>query len=386
VLPILLKIVFFWQKILLNISIFVFKPFAPKEKKGIVVGIEEIASLLFSMGGALKGAKTVNFIKHPFYEQDYDYYFGRYKFFRRIRHVISPIVLGFLMVRYKTFIYISGNGYLIKHIDGRDYEFSKLQEYGCHIVCYFTGSDIRSFKLLNEFGKKHNMDVITTYLAMTNTGIESEPNESIRKMLGRSADKYASAIFNSSTDQMAYIERICNSFLYFVDEQKIKYLPKKFEQKKKVVLHAPSLPIIKGTPIVRAAVKQLFEEGYDFEYIELTGVSNIQVMAELEKAHIVLNEFYALVPGVFGIEAMMNNAVLLTSADEKLEPTLFQGANKAWIVTPYWRVYNNLKQALDSPMKSLQSQANIGTQWVEKYCTFSYSARYLQQVIDSFDD
>ncbi|HAS6349107.1 TPA: hypothetical protein I7241_14275 [Vibrio vulnificus] len=382
----LLKGLFLVQKILLNLSLVVCKLFAPKQKEGVVIGIEEIASILYSLGGALQGAKTVNFYKNPYYNEKYDYYFGQHKACRVFLHIISPMVLGYLMVRYKTFIYISGNGYLIRHLDGRAYEFSKLRKHGCHVICYFTGSDIRSFKRLDAFGKAHNMDVITTYQPISHKGIDSEFKENIRKMLGESADKYASAIFNPSTDQMAYIERECHPFLYFADEQKIQYLPQKFEQEKKVVLHAPSSPIIKGTPIVRAAIKQLQEEGYDFEYVELIGVPNTQVMAELAKAHIVLNEFYALVPGVFGVEAMMNNAVLLTSADKNLEPTLFEGANDAWVVTPYWQLYKNLKEALDSPMEALQVQADKGTQWVEQYCTYECSARYLNTIIEQLDD
>lgn len=382
----LLKVVFLVQKILLNTSFAVCKLFAPKQKEGVVIGIEEIASILYSLGGALKGAKTVNFYKNPYYDEKYDYYFGQYKAYKLIKHFISPILLGYLMVRYKTFIYISGNGYLLRHLDGRAYEFWKLRKHGCDVICYFTGSDIRSFKRLDAFGKAHNMDVITTYQPISHNGIDSAFNENIRKMLGETANKYASAIFNPSTDQMAYIERNCHPFLYFADERKIQYLPEKFQQETKVVLHAPSSPIIKGTPIVRAVIKQLQEEGYDFEYVELIGVPNTQVMAELAKAHIVLNEFYALVPGVFGVEAMMNNAVLLTSADRELEPTLFEGANEAWVVTPYWQLYNNLKYALESPMEVLKDQADKGTQWVEQYCTYEFSSNYLNNVIEQLDD
>lgn len=382
----LLKVVFLTQKVLLNVSFTFFRLFGPMHKEGVVIGVEEIASILYSAGGALKNAKTVNFYKNPYYDEKYDYYFGQYKVCRALVPLIAPVVLGYLMVRYKTFMYISGNGYLMKHLDGRAYEFSKLKKHECEVICFFTGSDIRSFTRLDAFGKARNMDVITTYQPISHKGIDNTFRENIRKMLGESADKYASAIFNPSTDQMAYIERECHPFLYFADESKIRYLPEKFKQEKKVVLHAPSSPIIKGTPIVRAVIKQLQEEGYDFEYVELMGVSNKEVMAALAKAHIVLNQFYALVPSVFGVEAMMNNAVLLTSADKNLEPTLFDGANEAWVVTPYWRLYKNLKKALDSPMVVLQAQADKGTQWVTRYCSYGFSAKYLQNVIDQLND
>ncbi|TLX45199.1 hypothetical protein C1E24_20150 [Pseudoalteromonas phenolica] len=377
---------FLIQKVLLNLSILFFGFFSPKNKSGVIVGTEEIASILYSLTAALPSAKSVNLKFNPYYDEDYDYYFGKYKWLRPFMRFFSPVLLGYLLVNNKTFIYISAEGFLNRRVDGGEYEFKKLKKYGCNVICYFTGSDIRSFKLLDKFGSENSMDVITTYQPISHKGIDSELNENVRRMLGKVADKYASAVFNPSTDQMAYIERKCHPFLYFADETKIQYLPEKYKQDKKVVLHAPSSPIIKGTPIVRAAIKQLQEEGYDFEYVELIGVPNTQVMAELAKAHIVLNEFYALVPGVFGVEAMMNNAVLLTSADSELEPTLFEGANDAWVVTPYWQIYNNLKQALDSSMDELKDQADNGTKWVEKYCTYEFSAKYLNQVIDDLDD
>ena len=46
---------------------------------------------------------------------------------------------------------------------------------------------------------------------------------------------------------------------------------------------------------------------------------------------------------------MAANAVLLSSADGTIEPTLPSGANDAWVVTPYWRLYDNLKAILDHP-------------------------------------
>ena len=110
---------------------------------------------------------------------------------------------------------------------------------------------------------------------------------------------------------------------------------KKFDEiVRPVLVHAPSSPIIKGTQLVRAAVALLREEGFDFEYVELTGVPHEEVASQLQRAHIVLNQFFAYVPGMFGIEAMAAGAVVLQSADESLESDLPAGSNAAWVVTP----------------------------------------------------
>ena len=51
-------------------------------------------------------------------------------------------------------------------------------------------------------------------------------------------------------------------------------------------------------------LKKLESENYKFEFKLLTNVSQDQVLSELDNAHIALNEFFAYVPGIFGIEAL----------------------------------------------------------------------------------
>lgn len=368
-------------------SNFIFRFIVPnkKIKAGNIVGVEEVASILYALGNALPSSETVNVISHPYYNYDYNYNFKKINIFKYCYLFLTPLLLGYLITRKKTFIYISGSGFLIKHIDGREFEFKALKKQGCNIICFFTGSDIRSLALMKNFSKEHNIDVITTY--MYSDSNKNQYNDNIVKKLAQVSDKYANAIFNPSVDQISYIKQKTFSTLYFADDGKICFLPEKFQNNlKKIIVHAPSSPIIKGTPLVRAAIKKLQEEGYVFEYIELIGVPNTRVISMLKKAHIALNQFYAFVPGVFGIEAMMNNTVLLTSADRNIEPSLFEGANEAWVVTPYWRVYDNLKEQLEKPMEELKIQADKGTAWVTKYASSSFSSAYMQNILNSLDN
>lgn len=377
---------------LIPIQIFIFEVFSflfsfkkMDKKIGTVVGVEEIASILHYMGESVDESVTVNFTDNKYYSFNYDYDISNLK--PLIKIIYQPYLLAYLSSKYKNFIYISGSGFLMNSTDGRDYEFKALKKRNCNIICFFTGSDIRSHRLMYEYSKNHNLDVITTYQSISQIGIDSLENEELRKKLALSADRYADIIFNPNVDQMSYIKKITKPFLYFADESKIlKNTDKYCENNKLIVVHAPSSPLIKGTPLVRAAVKKLKEEGYEFTYTELIGVPNSEVLEALRNAHIVLNEFYAFVPGVFGIEAMMNNTVLLTSADKNIEPTLFGDANEAWVVTPYWLIYDKLRIQLDKPMVDLKKQADRGTEWVEKYCTQSFSSKYINDVIRSLNN
>lgn len=380
------RFVFLIQIFLFEVSYFFFNFFKSK-KVGTIVGTSEIASILYSIGNSIDDAKTVKISGNKFYNHKYDFDFEKIWGFKHLYVILSPILLGYLLNRYKNFIYISSSSFLISSFDAREYEFKKIKQRSCNLICIFTGSEIRSFELLKNYAKENNIDVVTTYQNISNIGIDSAKNELFRKKLAEMADKYADLIFNPNIDQMSYFKRKTYPALYFADDAKIKFFPEKFKKSlKKNVVHAPSSPIIKGTPLVRAAVKKLQEEGYDFKYVELIGVPNTKVLEELQRAHIVLNEFYAFVPGVFGIEAMMNNTVLLTSADRNIEPSLFEGANDAWVVTPYWQVYDKLKEQLDKPMEELKIQADKGTEWTKKYASYSFSAAYLQKIIKSLEN
>lgn len=378
-------LIHFAQKFLLWSSYIICSLLIRRSKKvepNFVVGVDEVASILHQLSIALPESITVNLTRNRLYSHRYSFNLGEYLGAKYFRHIISPILLGYLACRYSKFVYISANGFLNTYHDGRNYEFAFLKKKKAKIICYFTGSDIRSHKLLNAFAEKHKIDVITTYQGMVNKGADSPMRELHRKKLAHAAETYADVIFNPATDQMGYFERETLPFLNFYPDEKIKKNPDKWRNLDRItIVHSPSSPIIKGTPLVRAAIKKLQEEGYQFEYIELLNVKNEVVLKALGRAHIVLSQFYAFVPGIFGIEAMANNSVLVTSADSRFERSLPPDANKAWVVTPYWLIYDNLKKLLDQP-EALQQQADCGTDWTLEHCSFTKSSQRLRAAVD----
>jgi hypothetical protein len=335
--------------------------------------MEEIAGLLSAVSAALDDAITVNLATNPLYSRRYDFEFdlrGRWSLYRRIRRLASgPWVLGQLAATRKTFIYLGGEGFLLSLVDGREREFAFLRARQRTVVCYFTGSDIRSYELLDEFGRRHDRDVLTTYEPLVVPAIATKTAERHRRNLARAADLHANVLINSAVDQMSYFQRRTERALYFYPDELVSRRPAKWRDLSRlVVLHAPTSPVIKGTQLVRAAVKALKSEGYAFDYVELSGKPHEQVLEALQDAHIVMNHFYQFIPTILGLEAMSANAVLMASADPAIETDLAPGADEAWVVTPYWRVYHNLRALLDDPA-SLQAQADRGTEWVAQNCT-----------------
>lgn len=337
-----------------------------RRRTGVLVGLEENAGILHHLARAVPGSISVKSNANPHYGHEYDVDLSRLAM--PIRLLIAPVTLGRMMTRVHTAIYVGGSGFLLSG-DGREREFRFLRRHGVQILCQFTGTDIRSHRLLGDLSERLDRDVITTYQGLANPAVTGERAEQRRMALAESADRHAAAIFNPGVDQISYLTRETLPFLHFFPDDAISEHPDKWRAPDRLtVVHAPSSPLIKGTPLVRAAVKALREDGFDFHYVEITGRPNSEVRETLRSAHIVLNQFYAFVPGVLGVEAMAANAVLLTSANPEIEPSLGAEAATAWVVTPYWRIYDMLRATLTN-QTSLQGQADRGTAWVMKHCS-----------------
>ena len=154
---------------------------------------------------------------------------------------------------------------------------------------------------------------------------------------------------------------------------------RKFRNIKKInIIHAPSNYIYKGTPLVRAAIKKLQLEGYNFNYKEFNSTNNKTVLKYLKSSHIVLNQFYDVSPGLFGIEAMANHCAVMMSAEPKLITSKTKAYKNTWMVTKYWQIYDNLKYLLENPDK-IKKYADKGQEFVSTNFTYEIAANYLNK-------
>ena len=347
-----------------------------------MVGPVEVASIVANFARAVPDSFSVSLTPHPFYDFSYDFQIGA----RRgdwLRHrLVAPWEFGRLAATARGFVYVGAEGFLLSGADGRAWEFGFLRRHGVRIACVFTGSDIRSPALMRRFQDETGLETIATYLDQVSPVFATAAFDEQRRRTAAVADRYADVIFSAAVDQLSYLERATEPFPYFFpDEDLLLSDAKHAAAGPRIVIHAPSSPIIKGTQVVRAAVQRLRAEGYDFEYRELIGVPHAEVLASLREAHIVLNEFYAFVPGVFGVEAMASGCGLLTRADESIETDLPAGSNSAWIVTSAADVYANLRRLLDEPGR-IAPQAAAGLAWVREHATVSASGARVRGVLD----
>lgn len=70
------------------------------------------------------------------------------------------------------------------------------------------------------------------------------------------------------------------------------------------VVHSPSNPVVKGSQIICEVIQQLIDEGMPLELVRLQGVSNDEVLRQLQRCDFVVDQLYSDIPmAVLGSEA-----------------------------------------------------------------------------------
>lgn len=342
--------------------------------------------MLEQIGRAVPGSLTVLDEKHPFYDVSADLIISPSgaRFARLRGWFLAPILLGWALPRARGVIYVGHKGFLEHTVDEREWEIRFVRARSKHAVLVFTGSDIRSPALMTDLALEAGFDNIGSILAASGAPFDTPHYEATRKRRAAVADSHASAVFTASVDQLSYMTGNTHAFPYLYPDDRFLSHTSKFDDLDKIiVVHAPSKPIIKGTAAVRAAIEAARLSHPELEYRELTGVDNHQVVAELREAHIALNQFHSYVPGVFGIEAMANRCVMVSSADPLVETDL-EDAEGAWVVSTGTQLATTLQRLLDSP-ELLEAQARRGHDWARAHASASATGARLRRLLDELD-
>lgn len=89
-----------------------------------------------------------------------------------------------------------------------------------------------------------------------------------------------------------------------------------------LVVHAPSSPIVKGTPFVQAAIEALRDEGLAFDYREIVGMSHREASSLYREADIVIDQLHIGWYGVLAIEALALGKTVITYVRDSLAERL----------------------------------------------------------------
>lgn len=344
--------------------------FSYKKQKVVIAGATETAGVLASFKEIYEDKVfTYSRINLENANYQYDLCINPSRILDLIR---LPYIFGKLVRRANALIYFGGTPFTSNNYYFKEKELNFIKRKKIPIIEVFLGSEIRSPVLFME---KAESDSRNTYYDFISSNIVEM--ERVAKLNAELADKYACLVFSHKNDQISYLKSKQLFFPPVFEQEKIHNCMQKFDSLKTIkILHAPSNPNVKGTPVVRSVIKKLKADGYHFEYKELIGVKNSVVIDELQTSHIVLNQFYLLIPGIFGLEAMANcNAVLMSAKPEDF-PYEF---NDAWLQTTDWQLYDNLKHLLENPTEIKKYAANG-----YKYISINFGKEKIKKYLDNF--
>lgn len=378
------------QRALLILSYHLHRLLTPRALRGSidwVVGPDELASCLHQIRSAVPGTFAVSFLNEVAYDARYDVGPLRGSPRRRAltRLIVGPVLLGRLMNRARGMLYVGPTGFLLG-ADEREFELRYVKAKGLKVGLYWTGSDIRSTKIMHELEREMGIPNISTYIGVLTPYFETAAHEATQRRRAEVAMRHADVMFDYPTDQAGYLTCHREPTFFMLSPEHFSDDRSKFDDLKRIVVtHATTSPIIKGTPLVRAAVAQLRAEGYDFEYCELIGVSNAELLAQLRRTHIGLNQFYGFTITVFGVELMAAQCAVLSSSDSMIETNLPPGLNDVIMVTKHWQVYDNLKTLLDAPAL-IEPLAARGAEWARRYQSADGAGPIMTAILESVLD
>lgn len=124
-----------------------------------------------------------------------------------------------------------------------------------------------------------------------------------------------------------------------------------------ILLHAPSDLDAKGSPHIRAAITSLRRKGYRFEYIELFGRSNSEVIRAIDDSAFVIDQLYSdTTLAGFATEAAARGKASVVGGQclQELFGLLGDGSDQVAEFTTQQDLETSLQHLLDNPSKAIE--------------------------------
>jgi len=231
--------------------------------------------------------------------------------FRRLDPNLTPKFLDYLLRNYDIFHFHSssflwdppkwGNPSLA--------DLLYLKERGAKIIFHFRGTEIRNpelFEKVNPFSYSSD----DPYSFSSKYSVESQKR--MMSMLREVVDQFCVV----DNELQTYVEEAMILHRTIGDEWgQVDFM----ETEKPLVVHAPSRPKIKGTEYVNRAIEQLKEEGLEFDYQQVIGMSNDEAKKVYERADIIVDQLMIGWYGVLSVEAMALGKPVVAYIREDLE-------------------------------------------------------------------
>lgn len=170
-----------------------------------------------------------------------------------------------------------------------------LKAAGKRVCFHFRGSEVRKASLFRAANKFHYVDEDHERLFAK---FKEPSQEAYIEFISAIADR----IFVTDPELQSYVPGSIIIPRYFRLEEAINARP--LRKEKPVVLHAPSRRGVKGTQFVLNAVDQLKNEGVEFEFKLIEGLTNSETLRAIADSDIIIDQLRIGWYGVLAVEAL----------------------------------------------------------------------------------
>ena len=288
--------------------------------------------------------------------------------------LLKTLTFIWTLFKYDVFIFATGSTFY------KYYDYKLLKLLGKKIIHVSLGSDSRPQYLNGNFKDSPGEKI-------TPQQIENK-NQSILALI-HTVEKYADIIINYP--QHAHFHKrsfISGNFIGFPSRDITEIAEIAAPSDRKVrILHAPTRPKAKGSIYFNALLKELKEEGYDFEYVQITNKTNTEVKKEITQSDIILDELYSDLPlGGLGAEAAsMGKAVVVGGYYADL---IYKEMDSHLIPPSCYCLPEELKDKLANLIRDAKSRADIGKA-LQRYISTEWNGiavaeRYLSLIQNNY--
>lgn len=280
--------------------------YSSERKPRILIGLTEIAG---TAAGLCQGFRSlgyecdfINRFPHPFKYEGSGHWatpiLHRLSFltappwrkrtpFRQICQKLLAVFRGFLLIwnlfRYDVFIFFSQITF-----SNNLWDLPILKFFGKKIICVFVGSDSRP-PYLDGFHDKNPEKTADLEWLITVSASQKRRLKKIEKYADHLINWLPHAYFHERSFTLGTI-------MGFAIPLKEPGRIREAGRQKLKVIHAPSNQAFKGTEGIRQLVGRLKSKGYDFEYLEISGRPNQEVLAALADCDFVIDQLYSDTP------------------------------------------------------------------------------------------
>lgn len=174
--------------------------------------------------------------------------------------------------------------------DGRDLQM--IVDKGKKLIMHHWGNDVR----FHDMARIHNPYVYTG---------DSPPNEQIIEKLETLSNYFSEAIVQDY-EVLPYVSsyyKKVHTLPLAINLQNTQPKYPNPTNSRPLILHAPTNPEFKGTAYIESAIAAL-QSNYQFDYIRIENMSNIQALNLYQKADIVIDQILCGSHGLLAVESM----------------------------------------------------------------------------------